>query len=66
MGIRGGSKGDPAVKVGDPTKMLSKKSYKMRGSNETTYPLYNIIQETQDLTDPSGYGPDLEFYGASF
>ena len=56
MGIRGGSQRDPALKLGDPTEMDHKKWYKMRGSDETTYPLYNIIKEAQDLTDPSGIG----------
>ena len=54
MGIRGGSKGDPAVKLGDPTKNAEQKKYKMRGSNETTYPLYNTIEETEDLRHTSG------------
>ena len=54
MGIRGGSEGDPTLKQGDPTKMYNKKCYKMRGSNETTYPLYNTIKETEDVTHTSG------------
>ena len=45
MGIRGGSEGDPTLKLGDPNKMHSKKWYKMRGSNPTTYPLYIINKE---------------------
>ena len=47
MWIRGGSEGDPGLKMVDPTETGAKMNGKSGGSNETTHPLYIINKEMQ-------------------
>ena len=43
--IRGGSEGDPGLKLVDPIETSTKMNGKNGGSNETTHPLYIINKE---------------------
>ena len=45
MWIRGGSEGDPGLKMVDPRETGAKMNGKNGGSNETTHPLYIINKE---------------------
>ena len=54
MWIRGGSEGDPGLKIMDPAKKATKMNGKNGGSNETTHPLYIIIKEKYRANHPLG------------
>ena len=54
MWIRGGSEGDPGLKLVDPAKMATKMNGKNGGSNETTFPLYIINKENEHVNRPVG------------
>ena len=54
MWIRGGSEGDPGLKLVGPTETGTKMNGKNGGSNETTRPLYIINKENEGVKHPLG------------
>ena len=54
MWIRGGSEGDPGLKLVDPIETSTKMNGKNGGSNETTHPLYIINRENEGVKHPLG------------